>query len=119
MPTVNINISSIIGSPDCVSTADGQKVHDEIAASLRAGNIVHLSFKGVKSIITAFLNAAIGQLWGDFKDQELAGKILLVDAKPEDIEKVRRVVTGAKAYFKDKKSFDAAQREAMGTGEND
>jgi hypothetical protein len=119
MATVKIIIPEIIGTPDCVATTDGQKVHDEIAANLRSGNTVQISFLGAKSIITAFLNAAIGQLYGDFKEDEIAGKLFLVDAKSDDIEKVRRVVAGAKTYFKDKKKFEAAQREAMETEENE
>ena len=119
MATVKITISVITGTPDCVATTDGQKVHDQIASNLRAGNIVHVSFLGVKSIITAFLNAAIGQLYGEFKEDEISGKIFLIDAKADDIEKVRRVVAGAKLYFKDKKKFEEAKREAMGTEGND
>lgn len=114
MATVILNIPQIIGTNDCVALADGQKVHDEIANNLRAGNVIHVSFAGVRSIITAFLNAAIGQLYGDFKDDVIAKNLFLVDAKPEDAQKVKRVVDGAKLYFKDKKKFEASQRDVMG-----
>lgn len=119
MATVLLNVPTIIGTPDCVAADDGQKVHDEIAKNLRAGNTVYVSFKGVKSIITAFLNAAIGQLYGDFKEEEMSGKLFLTDARQDDIEKVRKVVAGAKVYFKDKRKFDEARKEAMGTEEDE
>jgi len=115
MAIVRINVPEIIGTTDCVATADGQKVHDVIASNLREGNVVHVSFQGVKSIITAFLNAAIGQLYGEFKDEELSGKIVLIEAKKDDVAKVIKVVSGAKLYFKDKKKFDTAQQDALGT----
>jgi hypothetical protein len=119
MATIKINIPATIGTGVCVATTDGQKVHDVIANNLRAGNFVEISFAGVTSIITAFLNAAIGQLYGEFKEEEIGAKLSLTDTKPADVEKVTRVVTGAKLYFKDKKKFEATQRDVMGTAGDD
>ena len=120
MAIVQINISETIGSPICVATSDGQKVHDLIAQNLRAGNRVVISFRGVERIITAFLNTAIGQLYGEFKEDEIKSKLSVsADAKPETLEKLVRVVSAAKLFFKDPKRFEAAKREGMGTEGND
>ena len=119
MATIKINIAEVIGTGVCVATTDGQKVHDAIAVRLRAGDSVQISFSGVTSIITAFLNAAIGQLYGEFKEQEIVAKISMIDAKPDDLEKVNRVAAGAKLYFKDREKFESVRRDVMGHGNDD
>ena len=116
MASVKINIAQTIGTPICVAMSDGQKVHDLIAQNLRAGNTVAISFLGVERLITAFLNTAIGQLYSEFKEDEIRTKLSVTDAKPETLEKLVRVVTAAKVFFKDPKRFEDAQKAGENNG---
>lgn len=118
MAIVKINVPEVIGTPICVAASHGQKVHDLIAVNLRSGNSVQISFLGVQRLITAFLNTAIGQLYGEFKEEEIRSKLSVVDAPPEIVEKVVRVVEAAKLYFKDPTRFEAASQKHMGGDEH-
>jgi len=62
-------VFDIVGSPVCVSADDGQTVHDKIAPLLRDNRKVVVSFERVETLISAFLNAAIGQLYGEFPEE--------------------------------------------------
>jgi hypothetical protein len=101
----------VIGSPLGVSSDDGQKVHDKIAPLLREGRKVSLSFDRIETIISAFLNAAIGQLYGEFPEEKIRELFNVRDMAQEDLALLKRVVDNAKLYFANRKEFDQAWKE--------
>lgn len=57
-----INISDIVDH--CASYENGKAVYDVIVARLLAGECVVLSFEGITSVSTSFVNAAFIELLG-------------------------------------------------------
>ena len=96
-----IRVFDIVGGPLCVSSEDGQKIHDKIAPLLREGYNVVVSFDRVETLISAFLNAAIGQLYGEFGEEEIRASFTVKDMSQEDLSLLKRVVDNAKIYFSD------------------
>jgi len=107
----------IVGSPLCVASDDGQKVYDRIAQSLRDGQKVIVSFYNVTSLTSAFLNAAIGQLYGKFSADQIRTNLQVKDMVPEDLALLKRVVDTAKEYFKDPERFTKAEQAALRGGD--
>ena len=114
-----LSIFEVVGSPLCVASDDGQRVHDRVAAALKEGSDVTVSFLNVSSLTSAFLNAAIGQLYGSFTENEIRSKLKVKDMEPDDLALLKRVVETAKQYFKDPKRFNNAVEEVIGDGHND
>ena len=112
--THTISLLEIVGSPLCVASEDGQKVHDRISGAMREGKMVVVSFLNVTSLTSAFLNAAIGQLYSEFSADEIREKLKVHDIQPDDRGLLKRVVETAKEYFKDPERFKTAKRIAMG-----
>ncbi len=110
---VTIKVFEVVGGGVCVASSDGQKVHDQIAAALGAGRAVDLSFANVKSLTSAFLNAAIGQLYGDFSEQKIRANLSVSAMAPEDMALLKRVVETAKQYFKDPNRVKKIVGEAL------
>lgn len=111
---LELSIFEIIGSPLCVASSDGQKVYDRLAATLKEGRSVTLSFYNVTTLTSAFLNAAIGQLYGTFSEEQIRALLKVQDMQPDDLGLLKRVVETAKQYFKDPKKFDQAVQEMLG-----
>jgi hypothetical protein len=109
-----LSIYEIVGSPLCVAAGDGQKVYEQIAAAIRGGKGVTLSFRNVTGLTSAFLNAAIGQLYGEFTEDQIRASLRVADMDAEDRALLKRVVDTAKAYFKDPERFKKADREVLG-----
>jgi hypothetical protein len=105
----------VIGSSLGVSSDDGQKVHDKIAPLLREGRKVSLSFDRIETIISAFLNAAIGQLYGELPEEKIRELFNVRDMAQEDLALLKRVVDNAKLYFANRKEFDQAWKEETGS----
>jgi len=114
---VIVRIFDIVGGPLCVSAEDGQRVHDKIVPLLRDGRKVVLSFEQVETLISAFLNAAVGQLYGELSEDRIRDLLDVRDMDEEDKAVLKRVVENAKAYFKAPKQFDQAWKEEVGDEE--
>src|SRR5213594_3578542 len=99
--TVVVRVVDVVGSSLCVSSADGDLVHAKILPLLREGKAVNLSFARVETLISAFLNAAIGQLYGEFTEDQIRAQLSVRDLTPEDLGLLKRVVDNAKLYFRD------------------
>jgi hypothetical protein len=104
---VIIRVFDVVGTPLCVSSADGQLVYDKLAPLLREGRKVAVSFAQIETLISAFLNTSIGQLYGDPQIPEAKIRELLSvrDMAPEDVALLNRVVENAKAYSRDPERF--------------
>lgn len=115
MAEQTINLSKVVGSDLCVASDDGDKVHAAIVAAIKNGDKVRLSFEGVGDLTSAFLNSAVGQLYGEF-DQEELKKCMLppVGASQEDLALLKRVVETAKEFFRDPDRFRKLVNEVMG-----
>ena len=109
---IRISLFEIVGSPLCVASSDGQKVYDCLLAAFEKGRAVALSFHNVTALTAAFLNAAIGQLYGTFSEEQIRDLLKVEDVEQDDLALLKRVVDNAKLYFKDPRRFNQAVREA-------
>jgi len=116
---MTISIFEVVGSPLCVASSDGQKVYERLAIALKEGRSVTLSFHNVSILTSAFLNAAIGQLYGEFSEGNIRSLLKVQDMQPDDLALLKRVVETAKQYFSDPQKFDQAVRDSLGVESND
>ncbi|MGE3979320.1 MAG: STAS-like domain-containing protein [Nitrospira sp.] len=112
-----VRVFDIVGGPLCVSADDGQALHDKLVPLLREGLKVAISFQRVETLISAFLNAAIGQLYGEFPEDRIRELVSVRDMSTEDLTMLKRVIDNAKVYFKNRKQFDQAWKEEVGDEE--
>lgn len=115
---ITLNIYEIVGSRFCVSPDDGQKVHDQIELALKKGLHVRLSFANVERLISAFLNVAIGQLYGEFPEEVLRTNLSVINIEKSDLNLLKRVIDTAKIYFKNPEMVERIRRQVLGE-END
>jgi len=102
MRTVKIPISAIVGGGICVSALDGQKVYERVRKGVAEGDKVVLSFSGITRMTTAFLNAAVGQLYGEFSEETIRERLgAPVDFELWHLNRLKMVVDRAKDYFRD------------------
>ena len=110
---IRISMFEVVGGPLCVAFSDGQKVYDRLAAALEAGRPVVLSFHKITTLTAAFLNAAIGQLYGTFSEEQIRSLLKVGNVESDDLTLLKRVVGNAKLYFKDPQRFDQVVRETL------
>ena len=116
---IRISMFEVVGSPFCVASDDGQKVHDCLDTALKADQDVVLSLRNVTALTSAFLSTAVGQLYGVFDEQKIQTLLKIEDADPKDLALLDRVIRNAKLYFEDPKRFNQAVREVMGDDDDE
>lgn len=94
-----------------MSAADGQKVYRALQQAVSEGDRVVLSFSGITRMTTAFLNAAVGQLYGEFSEEQVRQHLAPpIDFEPWHLSRLKLVVDRAKNFFQDgdrvKKAFE-------------
>ena len=111
---LTLKIYDIVGGPVWVSTDDGQKVFDKIVAALTANRGIELSFANRENLITAFLNAAIGQLYGgEYDETFLQQHLTFTDISDDDRAMLDRAIANAKRYFANRQSYDQTWQEVV------
>lgn len=103
---IKISMFEIVGSSFCVASGDGQKVFERLNTAFEAERNVVLSFQNVTTLTSAFLNAAIGQLYGKYAEDVIRSLLKVEEAKQDDLALLKRVVDNAKLYFKDPERFN-------------
>lgn len=111
---LSISVFEVVGSPLCVASGDGQKVYNRLYTALNHGQPVCLSFHNVTNLTSAFLNVAVGQLYGQFNEEQIRRQLKVTDIEPDDIELLKRVVESAKRYFQNPERYKQAIREELG-----
>ena len=120
MKDVTLSIVKIAGSGICVSADDGNRLHDAIKEQIDRDCRVTLSFSGVTRMTTAFLNAAVGQLYGEYSEEEVRRHL----APPTETEswhrnRLKLVVDRAKIFFRNPDAVKSALLKATGLDEED
>lgn len=111
---VPISVTEVIGDTLCIESADGQKVFERIAAALKEGKKVIVSFKNAEDLTWGFLDDAIGQLYAHFPEEQIQDSLSFIDISPEDVGFIEDVVQWAKEYLKNPVRFKEAAREFLG-----
>lgn len=115
--TTPLSVTQIAGTGICVSLEDGNRVHERIFSQLQAGNRVILSFFGVTRMTTAFLNAAVGQLYNEFDDQTVRDLLVPEDGTPQDqLRLLKRVADNAKLFFANQERARAILSDELDEG---
>ena len=95
---IEISVFEIISDASAWSDASGQKVFDRISVAVAAGHSVEVSFRNITTLTSTFLDAAIGQMYGCFTEEQIA-MVTFPDISIDDAVLLNRVVENAKAYF--------------------
>ncbi|MDQ0290314.1 STAS-like domain-containing protein [Oligosphaera ethanolica] len=105
---MDIQLNKLIGDR-CITAEQGQKLLAEIEPRLLAGENVTIDLTGIKTLLSLFLNNAIGPLFKHFDREQLDR--LLSYANPSDSQRLTLdlILKNAEAYHRNpatKKAVD-------------
>lgn len=111
----HLKIKDIINSELAVSTDNGTKVFQIVNNCLQNKEKITLDFSGITIMITAFLNAAIGSLYGnkEYTPAFLNEYLKVKGVQKEDEILFVDVIERAKEYFSNKESFEKNSNDAI------
>ncbi len=110
---LRVSIFEKIGTNSAVSSESGDSIFALIKKGLDNNANVTLDFLNIELITSAFLNAAIGQLYSEFTGEQLNKSLKIENLMPEDANILKKVISRAKEYFKNKADLNAAIKDAF------
>ncbi len=113
MEKIKISIYAIIGDSLCIAAEDGNKVYEQIKTALLKKKKVNISFLNIEMLTSAFLNTAIGRIYGEFEDKYIKSSLTVSDISDEDKLLLKRVIETAKNYYKDPDQFEKSIKKIM------
>lgn len=108
-----IKVHQVIEEQVAVSTDDGDLLYQQIDRLLKQEKKIEIDFSSIDLMTTAFLNAAIGQLYKDYTSDFLNAHIKLTHVSPDDATLFKKVIERAKEYFANKKHFEESASKAI------
>lgn len=108
MSGINIKVSQLLNSFFAVSTEGGEKLFEAIDQNFKAQKSVIVDFEKIELIVSTFLNASIGQLYGVYTTEYIQQHLSVKNMTNDDLDILKKVTDRAKEYFKDKRGFDRA-----------
>ena len=116
MTLMRLDVKEIAGT-NCITLSDGQSLYEKIHPELKAGNIVELSFTGVRVFASPFFNAAIGQLLRDISATKLNDLLKVVDLPPNGVDTLKKVIENSRSYYASEENQKAVTEALKQEGE--
>lgn len=79
----------------CIVAEDGQKIHDSVLDTLRAGESVYLDFSGVRQFASPFFNYSLGKLFSEMPTDALRTQLHLINLNEIGSNVAERVIENA------------------------
>lgn len=108
-----IDIAKIIDTPSALTQESGDIVYHEIEKSFDNKDTVILDFINVESMITPFLNNAIGQLYGKYESDFIKSHLNLKNFPQSKNSTLNIVISNAKKFYKNQDLFLTTAEEAL------
>ncbi len=97
---VIIKVASICG-PHCVGVEDGESLFKKVLSIFEEGvNKVTLDFTDILTITSSFLNASIGKLFLQLKEEEFNNRVNWQSSDASDSQLISLVIRNAKEHLK-------------------
>ncbi len=99
MKIKEIKLSDYGHNDSCVEAKDGEKVYPLIKQAINEDFQVKLIFSDIKTLTTAFLNTAIGQIYGEFSEEEVKAHMSVGEISNAQAITLKRVIDTAKQFY--------------------
>lgn len=108
-----INVKHEINSASALTREQGKIIYDTIVKNINLENYIELDFKDVESIITPFLNVAIGKLYESYSSEELNKFLTIINIPTGKAASFNIVINNAKRYYADNSSFEKTIKDTI------
>lgn len=99
MEKIDIKFSKYGHNNSCVEASDGEKVYPIIKQAITNNKDVTLNFSDINTLTTAFLNTAIGQIYGEFSEEKVKTHLSVAEITNAQAITLKRVIDTAKQFY--------------------
>lgn len=95
-----IKVKDFLNTPMAVSTDKAELIFNECKSIIEDGENVDINFEDIKLVITAFLNIAIGKLYGlNINDETIDKRLKFTNTTPSIEKMIDKVILNSKKFY--------------------
>lgn len=106
-----LKVKDIIGSSYASATDHGDLIFKKIDSLFKQSEEVIIDFDEIDIIVSTFLNASIGQLYGYYTSEFIRTHLKVKNMSNDDLNILKKVIERAREYFRDKEGFEDVIKE--------
>lgn len=91
----------------------GDTIYEKIISGFSIHEIVKIDFSGMNTILSTFLNNAIGALYRDYSSEFLNENLKIINLCPEDLFILKRVIERAKDFYSNPQNITNALNDLL------
>ena len=111
-----IDIAEEINNPSALTQEQGDVIYEIIADAFEKKEKIILDFVNVESMISPFLNNAIGQLYGKYTSEEITQYLQLENFPKSKVSTLNIVINNAKKYYANKEDYKKLVKDVVDIG---
>lgn len=96
---MNIKILELVGDR-ATDMKQGDEIYKLIVQGFQNKEKVYVDFEGLTTVLSTFLNNAIGTLYKDYESEFLNANLNIINLCDDDMFILRRVIKRAKDFYK-------------------
>lgn len=113
---MTISVKDIIGSDSATIRDQGLAIYELAKKELADAKEVEISFDGISIVISSFLNASVGKLYGDFAYDFVDENLNVTGLDNDDMELLEiTVIPNAKEYYSNVEKIEEIEKSVIGT----
>lgn len=113
---MNIKVIEYIGDR-ATDMKQGDEIYQLIIQGFNNDEIVTVDFEGLNTVLSTFLNNAIGTLFKDYKSDFLNKNLKIQNLCEDDMFILRRVIKRAKEFYSNESLVTTALDKAIRNGD--
>lgn len=110
---INIDVAEAIDNPSALTQEQGDIIYNMLITSFEKNEIVNLDFSNVESMISPFLNNAIGQLYGKYTSEEIKQYLNLINFPKAKNATLNIVISNAKKFYGNQDGFRKTAKDVL------
>jgi len=111
---MKIDVKELIKRQQATVRTEGVKVYEQIEKYLDNNEKVEIDFSNITMVVSSFLNAAIGKLYGKYNDEFIKKYVQVIGLNEDDIELLNDIVIpNAKSFFKNQSKIESIEHSVM------
>lgn len=111
--TIYVDVAKLIGSPSALTQEQGNIIYNKIESAINNDQKIRLDFSQVESMISPFLNNAIGQLYGKYTGEQISNYLVIENFPDEKKNTLNIVIANAKRYYENKSLYNSIVEGAI------
>ena len=108
-----IDVADAINNPSALTQEQGDVIYNAIISSFEKKEDIALDFINVESMISPFLNNAIGQLYGRYTGEQIKEHLELINFPSNKNSTLNVVITNAKNFYANQNTFTQTAKEVL------